>query len=235
MFDSRPQRRAAAVIALAYVAVQSFQWYVFAQLPETRDAVESLMQGPHPLNLARAVSMLLSFFGLAYLFVVTCGIVARRHPATAVIAGLGFFAFCLMELQLRSIELFHVYLSLPAQYQAATTALAQAQVLHDKAQFEAIQHALYFPLGLSWLIASALVCIGLRGSRFDWLARWAFGLNVVRLLLRMIDVYALGPHFDELYSTLYLPLVWLSFVPLALWLWQRGEGWAPAPAALRGK
>lgn len=221
MFDSRIQRRAAAIVALAYIAIQSFQWVVFAQLPETSDAAASLLQGPHPLNLARAVTMLFSFVGLAYLFLVSCGIVARRHPATAVAAGLGFLVFCVMELQLRAIELFHVFLSLPKQYLAATSATQQAQLLHDAAQFQAIQHALYFPLGLSWLLASVLVCVGVRGSRYDWLARWAFGLNAVRLLLRMLDVYVLGPHFDALYSTLYLPLVWLSFVPLAIWLWRR--------------
>lgn len=225
MFDSLPHRRAAAVIALAYVAIQSFQWYVFAQLPEATDAVQSLLQGPHPLNLARAVTMLFSFLGLAYLFLVCCSLVRRHHPAVATIAGLGFFVFCLMELQLRSVELFHVYLALPAQYEAGDAA-AKAMALHDKALLEGIQGALYFPLGLSWLAASAVICLGLRDGRWDWLARWAFGLNAVRLLLRMIDVYVLGPHFDALYSTLYLPLVYLSFVPLAVWLWKHAD---PAP------
>lgn len=231
MFDSRTQRRAAALVALAYVGIQSFQWFVFARLPETSDAAASLLQGPHPLNLARALTMLFSFVGLAYLFLVTCAIVARRSPATAVAAGLAFLVFCVMELQLRSIELFHVFLSLPQQYLAAGTPAQQAQVLHDAAQFQAIQHALYFPLGLSWLIASVLVCWGLRGSRYDGLARWAFGLNAVRLLLRMLDVYVLGAQFDALYSTLYLPLVWLSFVPLAIWLWRRES--APQLATAR--
>ena len=221
MFDSRIQQRAAALVALAYVGIQSFQWFVFSRLPETTDAVAALLQGPHPHNIARALTMLFSFVGLAYLFLVTCGIVARRSPAMAVAAGLGFLVFCVMELQLRSVELFHVFLALPQQYLAAATAAQQAQVLHDAAQFQAIQHALYFPLGLSWLLASALICFALRGSRFDGLARWAFGLNALRLLLRMLDVYVFGPHFDALYSTLYLPLVWLSFVPLAIWLWRR--------------
>lgn len=231
MFDSRLHRRAAAVVALGYTAVQSFQWFVFAQLPEAGNATQALLQGPHPLNLARAVSMLFSFFGLAYLFLVTCFLLARQRPALALAAGLGFFVFCLMEIQLRSVELFHVYLALPAQFEAAGTAIEQARVLQAKANFEQIQHALYFPLGLSWLIGSALIAIGLRGSRWDWLACWAFGLNALRLLLRMIDVYVLGPHFDALYGTLYLPLVYLSFVPLALWLWRRDEH-ATIPAVL---
>ena len=84
VFDSRPHRRAAAAIALLYVAIQTFQWYVFSKLPETDQPVASLMQGPRPLNLARAGTMLLSFFGLAYLFLVVCGIASRRRPGLAI-------------------------------------------------------------------------------------------------------------------------------------------------------
>lgn len=221
MFDSRTHRVAAAVVALAYVAIQTFQWYAFAHLPEVRAPAAQLLQGPVPLNLARAVAMWLAFPGLIYLFLVTCGVVARRAPACGVAALLAFFAFCLIEIQLRSVELFYVFLQLPAQYEAAATALDQARVLQAKAAFEAVQYALYFPLGLSWLVGSVLVCVGLRGARIDWLARAAFGLNALRLLLRMVDAYLLGSRFDALYDVLYLPLVVLTFVPVAVWLVKR--------------
>src|SRR5687768_8577030 len=104
MLDSRTHRVAAAVVALAYVGVQSFQWYVFGALPPTQDAAQALLQGSHPLNLARALSMLLSFFGLAYLFLVASAIGFRRRPSAALAAFLGFFVFCLLEVVLRSIE-----------------------------------------------------------------------------------------------------------------------------------
>ncbi len=218
VFDSRPHRRAAAAIALLYVAIQAFQWYVFSKLPETDQPVASLMQGPRPLNLARAGTMLLSFFGLAYLFLVVCGIASRRRPGLAIPAFLGFFTFCLLEIQLRSVELFWVFLDLPRRYQAATTALEQGRVLDAQATFQAVQYAVYFPLGLSWLMGSVLVLLALGDARLDWLARWAFGLNAVRLALRMLDAYVLGPKFDALYGALYLPMVILTFVPLAIWL-----------------
>ncbi|WP_049620591.1 hypothetical protein [Frateuria defendens] len=229
MFDSRKHRAAAALVALAYVAIQSFQWFVFARLPPADVPAQALMQGPLPLNVARAVAMLLAFPGLAYLFLVVCGLVHRRRPALAVAAFLGFFVFCLLEVQLRSVELFYVYLELPARYQAAASAAGQARVLAAQAAFQSVQHALYFPLGLSWLIASTLVCLGLGGHRLDGLAQWAFGLNAVRLLLRMLDAYVLGPRFDALYEALYLPLVFLTFLPLAAWLHWGGRDGAPAP------
>lgn len=218
MFDSRPHRVAAAGVAIAYIAIQSFQWYVFSRLPTPEGPVQALLQGPSPLNVARAVLMLLSFFALAYLFLVVCAIAFRRRPLLAVAAFLGFLGFCLLEVQLRSVELFYVFLELPSRYAAAAAAAERAQLLDAHATFQAVQHALYFPLGLLWLLGSVLVCLILGGGRFDWLARFAFGLNALRLSLRMLDAYVIGPRFDELYADLYLPLVYLTFGPIVAWL-----------------
>lgn len=219
MFDSRRHRVAAAVTALAYVGVQTFQWYVFGALPATEDPVQALLQGPLPLNIARALLMLLSFFGLAYLFLVACALGFRRRPSAATAAFLCFFVFCLLEVVLRSIELFHVYLALPAQYQAAATAAAREAILGQQALFGAIQHAVYFPLGFSWMLGSVLLCFALGGQRFDRLAQFGLGLNALRLVLRQLDVYAFPPpDFDALYEVLYLPLVYLTFAPIAAWL-----------------
>ncbi|WP_242108265.1 hypothetical protein [Luteimonas aquatica] len=219
MFDSRAHRIAAALVAVAYVGIQTFQWSVFAALPPAQDAAQALLQGPHPLNIARALSMLLSFFGLTYLFLVCCALAFPRRPSAAVAAFLGFFVFCLLEVMLRSVELFHVYLSLPAQYLAATTDQARAALLGQQALFGAVQRALYFPLGLSWILGSALLCAALGGRRYDWLARLAFGLNALRLVLRQLDVYAFPPsNHDALYDMLYLPLVYATFLPVAAWL-----------------
>lgn len=227
MFDSWAHRIAAAIVALAYIAIQSFQWFVFSQLPVADGPAQVLLQGPLPLNLARAVLMLLSFFGLAWLFLVCCTIAFRRRPLLAMAAFLGLFVFCLLEVQLRSVELFYVYLELPERYQAAA-ALEQAHILDLQSTFQSLQHALYFPLGLSWLLGSVALCMALGGHRFDWLAQFAFGLNALRLLLRMLDVYVFGgPQFDALYSTLYLPLVYLTFVPIVAWLLLRRDDTGP--------
>lgn len=224
MTVSRPHRIAAASVALAYVAVQAFQWYVFDALPATTTPAEALLQGTHPLNLARAVSMLLSFFGLAYLFGVSCALAYPRRPLLASAAFVGFFVFFLLEVCLRAVELFHVYLVLPGQYEAAADATAQAAVLAQADTFASVQHALYFPLGLGWLLGSVLLCAALGQYRIDRLAQFAFGLNALRLALRMADDYVFPPAtHDALYGTLYLPLVVLTFVPIAAWLWRRPQ------------
>jgi hypothetical protein len=216
--DSKPHRTVAAGVAIAYIAIQSFQWFVFSQMPALKDPAQSLLQGSSPLNVARATLMLLSFFGLAYLFLVACAIAFQRKPLVAAAAFLGFFAFCMLEVQLRSVELFYVYLELPSRYQAAASVVERARLLEIPSAFQSVQHALYFPLGLSWVLGSVLLCLSLGGGRFDWLARFAFALNALRLLLRMLDVYVIGPRLDTLYADLYLPLVYLTFGPVAAWL-----------------
>ena len=213
---NRTHRLAAAGIALAYVAIQSFQWYVFGALPDVVTLADALLQGPHPLNIARAVSMLLSFFGLIFLFGVCCAMAGQRRPFTAMAAFVAFFVFFLLEVSLRSVELFHVYLELPAQYQASSESLERARILSQAESFASIQHALYFPLGLSWLLGSVLLCRALGAQRIDRLAQWAFALNALRLALRMVDDFVFGAKFDELYGALYLPLVVLTFVPIAI-------------------
>ena len=223
MFETRMHRLAAAAVAVLYIAIQSFQWFVFSQLPTPDGPAQELLQGPLPLNLARATLMLLSFFGLAYLFLVACALAFPRRPLAAVAAFLGFFAFCLLELQLRSVELFYVYLKLPGLYEAATTAAEQARVLEIQSIYQSVQYALYFPLGFAQVLGSIALCVALGGNRFDWLAKFAFGLNAVRLLLRMLDTYVLGTQFDALYSALYLPLVYFIFGAIVAWLCLRRE------------
>ena len=223
MFETRTHRLAAAVVAVLYIAIQSFQWFVFSQLPVTDDPAQALLQGPMPLNVARATLMLLSFFGLAYLFLVACALAFRRRPLMAVAAFLGFFVFCLLEVQLRSVELLYVYLELPAIYQAAATAAEQARVLDIQSMFESVQYALYVPLGLAQVLGSIALCVALGGNRHDWLARFAFGLNAARLSLRMLDTYLLGTRFDDLYAGLYLPLVYVIFGAIAVWLCLRRD------------
>lgn len=224
MHVSRSHRVAAAIIALGYIGVQAFQWHVFAVLPVAQGPAESLLLGPAPLNIARAISMLLSFLGLGYLFLVACAIAFPRRPLVAVAAFLLFFVFCLLEVLLRSVELLHVFIALPAQYQAAMTAGERLALLGQQALFGSIQHAVYLPLGFSFMSGSTLLVFALGERRIDRLAQCAFGLNALRLFLRQWDVYVFPPaNFDALYDVLYLPLVVLTFAPIALWLLLRNE------------
>lgn len=223
---ARPHFTAAAWIAVAYIAIQSFQWYVFSVSPPEGSPEATLLAGPSTLELTRASLMLASFFAQAYLFLVVCASNAARAPIASILAFLGLFVFCLLEAVLRSIELFWATLALSAQYSAATLA-ERSQILDTHATFYAVQHAVYFPLGLSQLLASVLLAYTLRGP-WSGIARFAFGFNAVRLGLRMLDVYVVGPRFDAMYGTLYLPMVYVVFGGIALWLWKMAKQSQPA-------
>ena len=195
---ARTHRIAAAWAAIAYIAIQSFQWYAFSVMPAEGSPEASLIAGASPINLARAVTMLSAFFFLFYLFLITCATNVRRAPIASLSAFAGLFVFCLLEVVLRSIELFWVYLALPAKL-AAADAAARADILALHDTFYAVQGAVYFPLGMVQLLASVLLAVTLRGPWSAW-ARAAFAINALRLGLRMLDVYVIGPKFDAVYD-----------------------------------
>jgi hypothetical protein len=224
---ARQHYQAAAWIAVAYIAIQSFQWYVFSVSPPEGSADATLLTGPSTLELARAGAMLASFFGLAYLYLVVCASNLARAPIASVAAFLGLFVFCLLEVVLRSVELFWATLHLSDAYASASLAQRTA-MLDTHATFYAVQSAVYFPLGLVQLIGSVLLAITLRGP-WSGIARFAFGFNAARLALRMFDANVLGPKFDALYDVLYLPMVYVVFGGIALWLWRMARG-TSAPA-----
>ena len=223
MLDTRAHRLSAAAMAILYVAIQTFQSFVFWQLPVPDGAVQALLQGPIPLNVARAASMLLSFFGLAYMFLVVCAAHYRRNPMLAVGAFLGFFVFCLLEVVLRSVELFHVQLHLPEVYAAATTDAGRDQVLASLSAFQSVQLALYFPLMLAQALASLALCLWARGGQGDLLLRVVMGINAARLFTRMCGLYLHVPWFDAVNESLYLVLVYVIYGGIAAWLVMRRD------------
>jgi hypothetical protein len=65
-------RIVAAVVAIAYIAIQGFQEYVFRALGEPATPVEALAIGGHPLHIARSTAMLAAMFGLIFLYGAIC-------------------------------------------------------------------------------------------------------------------------------------------------------------------
>jgi hypothetical protein len=206
-------RRVAGALVVVYILVQIFQHIVFLVLPEPESAAATLAQAGEPLNLARAALMLLSFFGLAYAFVVVC--LASPGPSS-IFALFGLLLFCGLEIGLRSIELFWLFLQRPS-VDAATT-------------FGAIQGALYFPLMLGQALGSAVLALSPapRGRR-DLLLRVGFGANALRLLLRLAGIFLHISALDALSGGLYLPLVFLVYAPIAVWLLQRSVDFPGQP------
>src|SRR3569833_4027977 len=128
-------RRAAAIVASVYFAIQGFQEYVFRALPEPATPSEALIAGAHPLHLARSTAMLAAMFGLIFLYAVVSLPRARARPVLAGFTFLAFFLVGLLEIGLRSVELIWTQLELPAAYARA----AAPAILDQVATYAAVQ------------------------------------------------------------------------------------------------
>ncbi|MFB3388345.1 hypothetical protein [Flavobacterium sp. LAR06] len=214
-------RMAAAVVAIIYILVQTFQWWVFAKVPETGNVITDFLNGGNKLNIYRSWLMLLSMFGLLYLFFTICFDDFRQDKGWRILAFSGFFIFCLLELFIRSIELFFVQGYLVDTYATANSA-DREPIIKTVTSLQQVWWALYFPLGLSQLLGSIILAgLYLKSMGIDRLIKVVFIINSCRLFLRMLDSYLdiniLGIS-TLLNNELYLPLVIIMFGLKAVWL-----------------
>jgi|SRR5688572_5256920 len=220
-------RIAAGITALVYVGIQAFQDYVFRTLPAPASPAEELMAGAHPLHLARSTLMLFGMFGLLFIFTVIALQRVRTRPVLAGAAMLSYFVFFLLEIGLRSTELFWTQIQLPAAYAAAP----DPAILDQLATFQAVQGALYFPLGFSTLVGSILMLLLFETPpRLNWIIRIVFGWNALRIAARQLTAYAGLPVMPGwLYEKIYFVGVVLAFyLPAAYWLFKVPD--EPRPA-----
>lgn len=222
-------RIAAAVVAIVYIAIQGFQEIVFRTLGEPSTPAESLALGGHPLQVARSAVMLVAMFGLVFLYGAVCLQRVRERPVLAGFTFLAFLLFGLLEIGLRSIELIWTQLQLPAAYAASH----DPAILDQVATFEAVQHALYLPLGGAVLVGSALaVWLFSTDRRIDRIAQAVFAFHVLRNLTRILTVYAGVPLFpNDAYAALYFPMVIAFYAPLAYWFTQSRSSSAGAASS----
>jgi hypothetical protein len=213
-------RVSAAIIALIYIAIQTFQWYVFSQFKDPASAAEELQQGNHRLHLVRSSLMLAAMFGLLYVRYVICFLAAMYNRFWANLAFFCYSIFFIIEILLRSIELFYTQLDLPKK--AMELNATELNGIIEKFQtFQAVQSALYFPL-----IVSATISYGILFFLFppakhkvNWIIRSVFAIDLLRSFWRLSgDYFNVGWLQGDLYSKIYLPLVIVTFGPLAIWL-----------------
>ena len=214
---------AAAVVCILYILVQTFQWWVFAQAPSaTPTPVEDFLFSAEPISILRSWLMLFSMFGLFCIFFVLCLSIYETHKVSSLLALTGFFVFFLLEIILRSVELFYTQIHLPAEYTATTDVAQREAIVSYVAQFQQVQRALYFPLGLSQTIGSFIIAgVYPAIARYNYAIKAIMFINGLRLFLRQLTVYGGIPAFPgDLYDALYLPLVYVTFGVMAWWFFR---------------
>lgn len=213
-------RVTAAVIALIYIAIQTFQWYVFEQFDIPASAAEELQQGNHPLHLVRSSLMLAAMFALLYVRYVICFLAETHNRFWANLAFICYFIFFIIEVLLRSTELFYTQLYLPQK--AAAVNANELNGIIDKFQtFQTIQSALYFPLIVSATISYAILFFLFPpiNQKVNWIIRSVLAIDLLRSFWRLSsDYFNVKWLQGDLYSTIYLPLVIITFGPICIWL-----------------
>jgi hypothetical protein len=206
------------ILCLSYILVQAFQWWVFSKAPVANDPDGFFLFDAEPTSVLRSWLMLLSMFSLLYIHFVLAHENYQANPVACKIAFTGFYTFFLLEVVLRSIELFYIQVELPREYLQSATADKEG-ILSVVSQFSKIQSAVYFPLGISWMVGSFLIgFIFPSNPKFNYLIKIAFWFNGIRIALRSGTVY-LGLNLlpDHLYGPLYLPMVFVVFGLSAAW------------------
>lgn len=213
-------RVGAAVIALLYIAIQTFQWYVFEQFNTPASAAEELQQGNHPLHLVRSSLMLAAMFMLLYVRYVICFLAGIYNRFWANLAFICYFVFFMLEVLLRSTELFYIQLHLPQKALAANA--NELNCIIDKFQtFQTIQTALYFPLIVSATISYAILffLFWSINQKINWIIRSVLAIDLLRSTWRLLsDYFNVQWLQGDLYSAIYLPMVIITFGPISIWL-----------------
>ncbi|HWU87167.1 MAG TPA: hypothetical protein VN253_07830 [Kofleriaceae bacterium] len=215
---NRRIRVAAGVVALVYVAIQAFQDYVYRVMPTPETPLDELLQGAEPLHVVRSTLMLFAMFGLIFVYGTLCAQRLRARPMLAAGAFAGFFVFGLLEIGLRSVELFWTQLQLPVAYAASH----DPAIVDQLATFQAIQGALYFPLSFSTLLGSvALFFLFETPPRLNYVIKAIAVFNILRIGARMMTGYAGVELFPTAaYEQMYLGMVVVFYVPAAYWLFR---------------
>jgi hypothetical protein len=154
-----------------------------------------------------------------YVFLVVCAQNLNRNFTAPVFAFLGFFIFCALEICLRSVELFYFQIHLTGLYQQTASASEQKTITDLVDGFQSIQFALYFPLMFSQAVGSIILAATFdRSLRLNYLVIFAFALNGFRLAARILGMFLHIAWFDSFSNSLYLPLVFVIFGLIGIWL-----------------
>lgn len=215
----------AAAIAVLYIGVQIFQWFVFTKIPITGNNVTDFINGSNSWSIYRSSFMLMSMFGLLFIYFVICLDGFLYNKALSLLAFLGFFIFTFFEIMIRSVELFYIQIYLPSEYLSTADKPGKSSIISIYEGFQQVEFALYFPLGIAQLLGSILLFYVFPSSpRVHYLIKITLLLNALRLALRMLTTYLkINILPDPVYDAIYLPMVFVFFSLTAAWLFKTAK------------
>ena len=210
----------ASVCAIVYALITPLNWWLFRRTPRAHSFDAMIALRDNRWAVARRWVVLLSMF---FVIVAFGGIAARMYAKAPALAVFGFcsgFLFVLTEMLWRSLDLFAVQRVWMAQYAhetdvAVTTAL---QVLINS--FYSGVDALYFVLQVGHALASLLFGIAIwSGVLLDQAISAALFVNVLRLILRLLEMQGNQRWLATFNHRVYAPVVTVTYAIIGVWLW----------------
>jgi hypothetical protein len=208
-----------ACILVVCVMIQVFEWFVYAAFAPLNSTLEAdLSLSAHPFYHLSSFLMLLSFFALLYPFVVICIHNFTVSPVASVMAFLGFFIFCLFQIYLLSIQVFHMQMGLSWFLNQANGPGVNEHGVAERLRYQELRMSLYFPLIFSQLMASVLLAFTIKmKAKTDMLLKYAFGINALYLAWYLIKMYRSLFYFGNFYSGIYSPFTIIVYFLLLVW------------------
>jgi hypothetical protein len=204
-----------------FLAAQTFQEIAYRfWIPPSHDAADDLLAYLRPVDEVRSLLILGSIVVLIVPFVAIFLRYRQRTPLASIIGLIFGAAFVGFELSHRSVDFFVIGQQWARQF-ASTSGAGHELVLHRFALWNEIVRGWYFPLMLSYLIASCAFAVAtwtdLHRGKWYWLAPVAYVLNAVRLLGRILSTFAGQSWLNGLNDKLYFPIVFLINTLVMIW------------------
>ena len=217
----RARYRLAAFCLFLFLAAQSFQDIAYRfWIPVTHGPADELLNYLLPVDKVRALLIMGTIVALIVPFTVIALRYRNRAPLASAMGLLFGVAFIGFELSYRSVDFFVIGQQWALQF-ASTSGASPAIILHRFALWNGIVRGWYFPLMLSYLLASCAFAAATWTDRhrgvWYWLAPVAYVLNALRLLGRILSTFA-GQHWlDGLNDQLYFPAVFVINTLILIW------------------
>src|SRR5262249_40858610 len=158
-------------------------------------------------------------------------VIASRYfkiaPVMSVVGVVFGSAFIGFEISHRSMDFFVVGMKWAREFASAPGAAERDAVLQRFSQWNQLIQGWFFPLMLSYLLASCAFATATWSDRhlsgWYYLAPVAYGMNALRLLGRILSTYAGQTWLDGLNNSLYFPAQFAINTLLAVWFFRLAE------------
>ena len=207
---------------LFFIAAQSFQEIAYRYwIPAAHNPQDELLVYLLPIDRVRSILIMSTIVLLAVPFVVIALRYFKVAPLASTLGAIFGAAFIGFELSHRSVDFFVIGETWARQLASASSTVERETVLQRFALWNQMVRGWYFPLMLSFLLASCSFAVAtwndtIRG-RWYYLAPIAFVLNALRLLARILSTFVGQSWLAGFNDKLYFPAVLIINTLLLIW------------------